>query len=481
VKSLRTVWCHTIGCDKNLVDSEALLGRFRDLGVAITAKPEAADIWILNTCGFITAARDDSLATLAELAAVKGQQRLLAVVGCWSQEHGEEIRRRFPDVDVVAGVGQFDEIVSACTQARDAPATLATAPQLAHYPGLSTRHLLTPNHVAFVKISEGCNCSCTYCRIPMIRGPLRSRPVVEIVGEVQSLVAGGVQEIQLVSQNTSDFGRDRGEDVLALVRELNTVDGLRWIRLLYLHPGLIRSETLLQLLRFDKVVPYLDLPVQHASSRLLRAMKRPGDPEVSADFLLGLRQERPELILRSTVLLGFPGEREEDVEMLADFLARVEFDHLGTYRYSPEEGTAAEALPERVPDEVVADREALILDLQAEISLRRQVERLGEQHELVVDRVVPPSEERQLLESLAAGVWPQKRERNGLSKVSKGRSAVAIGRSRHFGYDLDGVVALTAGKLLPGHRVTVRFAGATAFDVWAVLTGSTSPSAGPAN
>ncbi len=477
--SLRSVWCHTIGCDKNLVDSEALLGCFRNLGVAIADEPGAADIWVLNTCGFIAAAREDSLTALAELVAAKGRQRLLAVVGCWSQEHGEEIRRRFPGVDVVAGVGQFDEVVSACTQAGSTTAALATAPHLAHYPGLSTRHLLTPSHVAFVKISEGCNCTCTFCRIPMIRGPLRSRPVAEIVSEVQTLAAQGVQEIQLVSQNSSDFGRDRGEDLLSLVCELNTVDGLRWIRLLYLYAGLIRAETLLQLLTLDKVVPYLDLPIQHASPRLLRAMKRPGDPEVSSALLLGLRRERPELILRSTVLLGFPGEREEDVEMLADFLARVEFDHLGTYRYSPESNTAAAALPERVPDELVADREAVILDLQAEISLRRQTARLGEQHELVVDRVVPTSEERPLLEALAAGVWQQKRERKVLSAVSSGISAVGIGRSYHFGYDLDGVVALAAGELQPGQRITVRFAGVTAFDVWAELAGGTPPAARP--
>ena len=462
----RRVWCATVGCDKNLVDSEALLGRFAAHGIEIAADPESAQIWVLNSCGFIDAARADSLATLQELYRAKGRDRTLVVVGCWSQEHGESIQRRFPDVDVVAGVGQFDEVVAACLDGtRD---RIVTAPEQAKYPGLAERPLLTPPHLAYVKISEGCNCSCTFCRIPLIRGPLRSRATDDIVTEVHQLVDRGVREIQLVSQNTSDFGRDTGEDLLSLVQSLDGIDTLRWIRLLYLYAGLIRPETLLRILDCTKVVPYLDLPLQHASPRLLRAMKRPGDPQSVARFYETLRRGRPDLILRTTVMLGFPGEEEQDVEILADFLARVEFDHLGTYRYSPEVGTAAASLPDRVPREVVADREALILDLQAEISERRQRERLGQRHEVVVDRVVPAEEERVLLTALAKGSWWKKAERNGLATVLQKERSVAVGRSYHFGYDLDGIVVLAGGKYRPGEWLTARFAAVTPFDTWAV-------------
>jgi ribosomal protein S12 methylthiotransferase len=451
------------------VDSEALLGRFLAAGIAVADDPDAADIWILNTCGFIGAARADSLAAVEEMVAAKSADRTLAVVGCWAQEQGEELRRRFPAIDVVAGVGQFDEIVSACRDVAG-PQVLQAAPEHARYPGLARRHLLTPPHVAFVKISEGCNCSCSFCRIPLIRGPHRSRSVVDIADEVQYLAGQGVQEIQLVSQNTSDFGRERGEDLLTLVKQLSRIEDLRWIRILYLYAGLIRPDTLLRLLELPIVLPYFDLPVQHASPRLLRAMKRPGDAMANEDFYLGLRRERPDLVLRSTVMLGFPGEQEEDVQLLADFLARVEFDHLGTYRYSPEVGTVAASLPDRVPQEVVADREAVISDLQADISLHRQTQRLGETHDLLVDQIVTADQVGDLVASLTDGRWLEKSERNLLAAVSRDESPLAIGRSYHFGYDLDGVVVLPGQDLRPGQWLDVQFRGVTAFDTWAVAS-----------
>jgi len=460
------VWCWTVGCDKNLVDSEALLGRFTSQGCEVVPEPENANIWVLNTCGFIAAARADSLAALEELVTAKDERQTLVVLGCWAQEHGSFIQSRYPAVDLVAGVGQFDEVVAACLAG--SPARIFISPHQARYPGLAERPLLTPPHLAFVKISEGCNCNCTFCRIPLIRGPLRSRPVREIVAEVESLAGRGVQEIQLVSQNSSDYGRDSGENLLSLVRALHEIDELRWIRILYLYPGLITAENLLDVVELDKVLPYLDLPIQHASPRLLQAMKRPGYPGAVEKFMMTLRRQRPKLVLRTTVLLGFPGEEDEDVEILADFLARVEFDHLGAYRYSPEEGTPAATLANRVPDELVADREALILDLQGEISLRRQQARLGEIHRVIVDRVIAAGEERELLDALGDGIWWKKSERNDWPMVMTKDAQVAIGRSYHFGYDLDGVVALSAGELQPGDWVRTRFIGVTPFDIWAM-------------
>ncbi len=493
---MKKVFCATLGCDKNLVDSEALLGRFALRGVQVVADPDAADIWVLNSCGFIDAARSDSEETLRELCAAK-DERTLVVCGCWSQEHGDRIREQFPEVDVVAGVGQFDQVVSAClgeeAQASPPapanpfemagaakPVPLIDDPMAVHYTGMLDRPLLTPSHVAFVKIGEGCNCACTFCRIPLIRGKQRSRSRSELVQEVRGLVARGVTEIQLVSQNTSDFGRDTGEKLYDLVHDLNDIAGLRSIRLLYLYSGMVSVDDLRRLLDLEKVAPYLDLPIQHASPRLLKAMKRPGGSKASPQFFQALRAHRPDLVLRTTALLGFPGEEEEDVALLADFLAAVEFDHLGTYHFSPERGTPAAELPDRVPAEVILDREALIMDLQSEISLRRQEARLGRTFDLVIDSIVAPGSEdsvglTEVAASLADGVWRSEREREAFAGVVQSGVSFAVGRSYHFGYDLDGIVIMPLavdGACRPGQWLKVSFAGVTAYDTWATLAGS---------
>ena len=404
-ESAPKVFCATLGCDKNLVDSEALLGKFALRGVTAVDDLDEADIWILNSCGFIDAARSDSEEALEQLISLKKRQTLV-VCGCWSQEHGESIQERFPGVDVVAGVGQFDRVVEAClgrppeaggamvqsvSSSADFPMAgkpIIDPPTEVHYTGMVDRPLLTPPHLAFVKIGEGCNFNCSFCRIPIIRGTQQSRPAKEILAEARNLAGRGVTEIQIVSQNTSDFGRDTGEDLYSLVKALAGVDGLKSIRLLYLYAGLVTVDDLLRLLDLPKVARYLDIPIQHASPRLLKAMKRPGGPEANTRFFAALRQAHPDLVLRSTALLGFPGEEEEDVTQLADFLAEVEFDHLGTYRYSPEEGTTAVTLPNPVPEEVILDREALIMDLQSDISLNRQVGRLGKAFDVVIDKII---------------------------------------------------------------------------------------------
>jgi ribosomal protein S12 methylthiotransferase len=464
----RRVFIHTLGCDKNLVDSEALLGRFAASGVVPEPEPELADIWVLNTCGFIEAARLDSEEAIATFAREKNG-RTLVVTGCLAQEHGDDIARRHPGVDVVGGVGEFDRVVEAAVAGF---AEWLRVPAVeASYTGLIKRSLLTPAHVAFVKIGEGCNQKCTFCRIPLIRGTLRSRPAAEIEQEVRGLAAGGVTEIQLISQNTSDYGRGTGEDLEGLLAGLGEIDGLRRIRLLYLYAGLFPVARALRILALPKVAPYLDLPIQHASARILQAMKRPGDPVKAAAFFRELRRERPDVVLRTTALLGFPGEDEDDVEMLADFLAEVEFDHLGTYRYSPEAGTPAADLPGRVAPEEVADREARILDLQAEVAGRRMAARLGETHTVVVDETETESARgAELIAALAEGMWFDGAARQQAQAWRKRGGRLALGRSHHFGYDLDGVVVLpvpVGETWRPGDWIEARFMGATPYDVWA--------------
>ncbi len=483
---MKRVFCATLGCDKNLVDSEALLGRFALKGIQPVNDPDVADIWVLNSCGFIDAARADSEETLRSLVENK-EDRILVVCGCWSQEHGDDIQKRFPGVDIVAGVGQFDRVVAACLgenidQASAAAVTgsafplagppIVDDPMAVDYTGMLDRPLLTPPHVAFVKIGEGCNCSCTFCRIPIIRGKQRSRSVEEIVTEVQGLVARGVTEIQLVSQNTSDFGRDTGQNLLELVSSLNDVDGLRRMRLLYLYAGMVSVDDLRRLLDLEKVAPYLEIPIQHASPRILKAMRRPGGSKASPDFFNALRQDRPDLVLRSTALLGFPGEEEEDVSILADFLAAVEFDHLGTYRFSPEKGTPSAEMPDRVPAEVTHDREALIMDLQADISLGRQQARLGRTFTAVVDEIIHPGTEEaeethRILESFGEGAWQDEGEHTAFAGVLRSEVSLALCRSYHFGYDLDGIVVMPADDLIPGQWVEAEFRAVTPYDVWA--------------
>ncbi len=487
--SLKKVYCATLGCDKNLVDSEALLGRFALRGVQAVNDLDEADIWVLNSCGFIDAARSDSEETLQSLIDYKTTQTLV-VCGCWSQESGDLIQEKFPGVDVVAGVGQFDRVVAACLgeSVQDpelnssafplAGKPIVSDPMEANYTGMVDRPLLTPGHLAFVKIGEGCNCNCTFCRIPMIRGRQMSRPVTELVREVQGLVGRGVTEIQLVSQNTSDFGRDTGENLLGLVTELNKVEGLRNIRLLYLYSGLVSTDDLLRLLELEKVVKYLELPIQHASPRILKAMKRPGGSKSSPEFFTALRKHHPELVLRSTALLGFPGEEEEDVEILADFLAEVQFDHLGTYRYSPEKGTPAAKFPDIVPPEVIYDREALIMDLQSEISQRRQSARLGKVFDVVVDKIFDPSDEDyasevEVLRSLDEAHWVDPSQCTQAWDLVEKSQSVGIARSYHYGYDLDGVVLLPGKNLKQGQWLSAEFKAATSYDTWALPVSST--------
>ncbi len=456
----RRVFALTLGCDKNLVDSEALLGRFARRGMAAAATPDEADVWVLNTCGFIEAARRDTYETIEDLLARKGD-RLLVVTGCLAQREGEALRRRFPGIDVLGGVGNFDLLVDAVAAER--PAVPTTRPDAVAYEGLGDRPLLTPPHVAYLKISEGCNFSCAFCSIPLMRGVQRSRPVPELVDEARHLADRGVRELVLVSQNGSDYGRDTGARLPELVAALSGVAGIEWIRLLYLYPGLLSTRELLAILETPRVVPYLDLPVQHGSPRVLKLMNRPHDIAVLERQLRTLRRERPELVLRTTVLLGFPGEEEEDIERTLDLLAAVEFDHLGTYRYSPEPGTPAADLPGRPDPEEVADREARLLDLQHDIALDRQRTRLGQDHDCVVDAIEPVAAWRPAMAACRAG--------EGVALLAGERTAgeddtqVAVARSWHFGYDLDGAVLLPAAGLAPGRVVRCRFTAVSPYDV----------------
>ncbi|MBU0741691.1 MiaB/RimO family radical SAM methylthiotransferase [bacterium] len=467
----RSVFITTLGCDKNLVDSEALLGRFMARGISLVEDPDAADILVVNTCGFIEAARLDSYDAIATLCARKGG-RTLVVTGCLSQEQGAALAGRFPEVDLVSGVGNFDRILEALEARADR--IPIGRPGDARYDGLADRPLLTPPHLAFVKISEGCNFRCAFCRIPTIRGNQRSRPVAEIAGEVARLAGRGVAEIMLVAQNTSDYGRGQGEDLLDLVRVLGGIAGLRRIRMHYLYPGLIDGDRFRRILETPKVVPYVDMPIQHASPRILRRMNRPFAVDELERFFTGLRAERPGVVLRTTILLGFPGEEEEDVEVTADFLSRIRFDHVGTYRYSPEAGTPGAERADTPDPEEVADREARLLDLQHDISLVRQLSRLGQIDEVVVDDIGDLTSWRDLTAELERAAVAQSRD-DAEPSAAPGRlftgGEVAVARGTAQAYDVDGVILMPAHGLSVGQWLRARTLATTPYDSLALPVG----------
>jgi ribosomal protein S12 methylthiotransferase len=416
----------SLGCPKNLVDSEVMLGLAQGAGHELTEDAAQADVLVVNTCAFIDRAKQESIDTILELAQHKasGQCRKLVVTGCLAERYREELKAEIPEIDVVLGTGEVEAIVGAIEQTAAAPAAgPAAVPMTFHrtrpvagsghvaarhrdavaerelptylYDATTPRILTTPKHYAYVKIAEGCDYNCAFCIIPTLRGQYRSRPVESIVAEARGLAARGVKELLLISQDSTFYGVDRRERgaLARLLRELNQVDGLVWIRLLYLYPTTVTEETIEAIASCDKVVPYIDLPLQHAADGVLRRMRRPGSRASYERLLLGLRERIPGVTLRTTFIAGFPGETEADFAELCDFMKTVEFDHVGVFTYSHEEGTAAHALGDDVPARTKAARQRKLMALQQRIVARRHASRLGQRVPVLVDG---PSKEHEL-------------------------------------------------------------------------------------
>jgi ribosomal protein S12 methylthiotransferase len=422
----------SLGCPKNLVDSEVMLGLAQGAGHELTEDAAQADVLVVNTCAFIDKAKQESIDTILELAQHKthGRCRKLVVTGCLAERYRDELKAEIPEIDVVLGTSEVESIVGAIEtlpagsgpapagQAETVPMTFhRTAPLSAHvaarhrdavalapetgrdlptylYDATTPRVLTTPKHYAYVKIAEGCDYNCAFCIIPKLRGQYRSRPVESIVAEARSLAARGVKELLLISQDSTFYGVDRRERgaLARLLRELNQVEGLAWIRLLYLYPTTVTEETIEAMATCDKVVPYIDLPLQHAADGVLKRMRRPGSRASYEKLLLGLRERLPKVTLRTTFITGFPGETEADFEELCAFVKTVEFDHVGVFTYSHEEGTAAHALGDDVPARTKAARQRKLMALQQKIVARRHRRRLGERVQVLVDGPSPEHE-----------------------------------------------------------------------------------------
>lgn len=452
----RRLYLETLGCSKNLVDSEALLNLLPAGRFALVADPAAADVLVLNTCGFVEAAREENVERLLALAAVKRETGArLAVAGCLSQRYARDLAAEMPEIDLLAGVCQQAELARALADlAAGAGATRSLVPAAPRvdFAGCRGRPLLTPPHLAYVKVSEGCSRGCAFCAIPAIRGAQRSRPPADIEAEVRELAARGVGEINLISQDTAAYGRDIGEDLPGLVRRLAAVDGPRWLRLFYLHPALVTLPGLLDIFARPRVAPYLDLPIQHASDAILARMRRGHDRARLAALLSGLRRERPDLCLRTTVLVGHPGETEADFAALLDFLDEHPFDKLGAFAFSAEAGTPAAAMPDAVPPDVAAERLDRLLSQQMAIS--------AERHAAQVGRVLGG-----FVEALAGGDPPPAPAPDPLADAPFPGVRAAV-RTERDAYEVDGHLFLDeAGELSPGQYVEAEVLAADVFDL----------------
>jgi ribosomal protein S12 methylthiotransferase len=388
----------SLGCPKNLVDSEVMLGLAQQAGHELTQDAAAADVLVVNTCAFIDSAKRESIDTILEMAHHKsnGACRRLIVTGCMAERYREELKKEIPEIDAVLGTGQVAEIVGAIGgvaapltffRAGRSPTTAPPSLPTYIYDADTPRRLATPRHYAYIKIAEGCDYKCAFCIIPTLRGAYRSRPRDRVVREARALAARGVKELLLISQDTTFYGIDRRERgaLPTLLRDLNTIDGLEWIRLLYLYPTTIDDATLAAMAECERVCKYVDLPLQHASNDVLKRMKRPGTRQSYDRLLARIRARVPGVALRTTFIVGFPGETDDDVDQLAAFVSDHAFDHVGVFTYSHEEGTSAYRLRDDVSARAKRARRSRIMSLQQRLVARRQRSRLGERVRILID------------------------------------------------------------------------------------------------
>ncbi|MBQ2696902.1 MAG: 30S ribosomal protein S12 methylthiotransferase RimO [Clostridia bacterium] len=377
----------SLGCAKNLVDTEVMLGILDGDGHKIVSDPQEADVIIVNTCAFIDSAKEESIQTILEMAAFKEDRcRLLIVCGCLAERYREEILTELPEVDAVVGTGDYAQIAKVIKKA-------FSGEQVVLYGHMDdpiseeNRKLATPGYMAYCKIAEGCDNHCTYCIIPKLRGSYRSRNMEDIVKEAEALSASGVRELIVIAQDTSRYGIDLygAYKLPELLTRLCAIEELRWVRVLYLYPEMISDELIDVFAKEEKLVKYMDIPIQHADSQVLRRMGRHLSHEELVSLIQKLRERVPGIVLRTTVIAGFPGETEEQFKTLLSFVKEMRFDRLGAFAYSQEDGTPAAKLPEQLPEAVKEERAAKILSVQEEISLAKQMDKIGSLVEVLVE------------------------------------------------------------------------------------------------
>jgi ribosomal protein S12 methylthiotransferase len=375
----------SLGCPKNQVDAEQMLGVLAGSGFELTADQEVADVIVVNTCGFIESAKEESIEAILEAAKMKkqGKCRAVVVAGCLAQRYKEELGKELPEADAIIGTAEVPRIGEICRTALGGGGPLVSVPAPAMVYGLP-RLSTTPRHYRYLKIAEGCSNRCSYCAIPIIRGNFFSRPAASIIDEAQRLADDGAQELILLAQDSTGYRDDR-TDLPALLRKLTKVRGIAWIRLMYAYPGRISEALMTVLAEEEKLCKYLDIPVQHIDAKVLAAMNRKGTPEDIKRTISALRKRIPGIALRTSLIVGFPGETAAAFKRLLDFVKDAEFDHLGVFTYSPEEGTPAAQLEGQVDPEVAQERLDRIMKAQAKISLRKNRALIGKRAVVLVD------------------------------------------------------------------------------------------------
>lgn len=378
----------SLGCSKNLVDSERMLYKLKQKGYELVTEPGLSDIAVVNTCGFIKAAKEEAIETILELAALKadGTLKKIVITGCLSERYREEAAELFPEADAVIGIGNNKDIVDILDEVMQGERVVKFGSKLdAEMTG--DRIISTLPFFTYLKIAEGCSNCCTYCAIPMIRGKYRSVPMEDVLAEAKKLAENGITELVLIAQDTSRYGEDLyGESRLPqLLKELCKIEGLKWIRTLYCYPERITDELLDTIAEEEKLVKYLEIPIQHCDGKILSTMNRWGDEEKLEALFAKIRSKIPNVILRTTLITGFPDESEEQFNALAEFVDRVGFDRLGCFPYSPEEGTKAAAFDNQIDEEVAAHRADIIMEQQLERSYDNNKKLMDSELEAVVE------------------------------------------------------------------------------------------------
>jgi ribosomal protein S12 methylthiotransferase len=437
----------SLGCPKNTADSELMLGALVRAGFEVTMDPQQAQVLLVNTCAFIEPAKKESIDAILAAAEVKknGAGKRLVVAGCLSQRYGSELREQFPEVDIFVGTGNF----------LDLPELLRRSerPELRPIPYTGAAHLLPSAGAprvrtgdpfsAYLKVSEGCDHRCAFCIIPKIRGRHESRAIDDLVEEARGLAASGVREINLIAQDLTAYGRDLEPraSLAALLYRLAPVDGIQWIRLLYCYPNFVTDELLAAIASLDKVVKYIDMPLQHADDAMLRAMKRERSADALRSLLRRVRAAIPEVALRTSFIVGFPGETDAAFATLVDFVREQQFDRVGVFTYSREENTAAYGLADQVPEAVKRRRRAELMEVAAEISLAKNRGLVGREIEVMVEGAAP------------------------------GRATRLRARTSAQAPEIDGMVLLS-GEADPGEIVRARIERASTYDLHGRITGA---------
>ncbi|MCY9563917.1 30S ribosomal protein S12 methylthiotransferase RimO [Paenibacillus larvae] len=428
----------TLGCEKNLVDSEIMGGLINERGFSLVDQAEEATVIIVNTCGFIDAAKEESINTILDMAELKQTAHLKALIvsGCLTQRYKEELMKELPEIDGIVGTGDFHKINDIIDQALNGKKPILVGNPVFNYEAALPRRITTPRYTAYVKIAEGCDNNCTFCSIPIMRGKFRSRSMESILAEVRQLSEQGVKEISLIAQDSTNYGIDLYDSYVLpeLLNKVSAIEGIEWVRLHYAYPGFFTDELIETIATNPKICKYIDLPLQHSEDSVLKRMRRPGRQKDARELIRKIRSRIPDAALRTSIIVGFPGETEEDFQSLVDFVKKINFDRLGVFTYSREQDTPASRLPDQIPDDVKEYRANVLMEVQRQISHERNGKRIGMEIPVLIERY-------------------------------DGRNDVFIGRSQFDAPEIDGEVFVSAKRLEIGRIARVRITHSFEFDL----------------